>query len=289
MKCALARSQIISVPSALVLSLACFVQGATAASDGVPPSEPLRAITVPRPVRVSVPGEVADPSTLNWPAMPLDIVVDVSAVERGHPGVRVWCEITAGLCRKWYPVICATLGETNPPHRVALVVVHSLDPGVGAHAEGERITVSVESILRNPADYGSIIHELAHIAQGYTYGLFRNRGIGWLVEGIADYVRFYFYEADPKFGGIKPGKSRYTDAYRSTACFLDYIVRTYDAAFVKKLHRTLSAGDMNRATFSRMLAEDADVLPARRKSVDALYADFLAEWTQRHGEAEKSP
>jgi len=118
--------------------------------------------------------------------------------------------------------------------------------------------------------------------QGYTYGWFRNRGIGWLVEGIADYVRFYVYEVDPTLGGIRPGASRYGDGYRSTACFLDYIVRTYDRNFVKKLHRTLRAGNMSNAVFNQMLLEDPEVSTSRHKGADVLFEEFIADWSSAH-------
>lgn len=62
-----------------------------------------------------------------------------------------------------------------------------------------------------------MIHEMVHIIQGY-----RN-GPGWLVEGIADYVRYYIYE--PNRAPSKPGPSNnYTDGYGVTAYFLNYIV-----------------------------------------------------------------
>lgn len=245
-------------------------------------SESQPGALAPEPVRVVGPSHVADPAALHLPPEPLEVVIDVGAVERDHPGVRAWAVVTAGLCQKWYPAVCATLGADSPPHRMTLRVVPKLDPGVGAHAEESTITVSVESILHDPANYGSMIHELTHIAQGYTYGWFRNRGIGWLVEGLADYVRFYVYEVDPTFGGIRPGKSHFDDGYRATACFLDYIVRTYDPNFVKKLHHALRDGKMNNAVFNRMLAEDRDVPASRRQGADTLFGEFTAEWSKSH-------
>jgi Peptidase of plants and bacteria len=249
-------------------------------------SERQQEFLAPDPVRVFGPAHVADPAALHLPAMPLEIDIDTAAVESDHPGVRAWAVVTAELCRKWYPVVCATLGAEAPPHRISLKIVPKLDPGKGAHAEETTITVSVESILRNPSDYGSMIHELTHIVQGYTYGWFRNRGIGWLVEGIADYVRFYVYEVDPTLGGIRPGASRYSDGYRSTACFLDYIVRTYDRNFVKKLHRTLRAGNMSNAVFNQMLLEDPEVPTARHKGADVLFEEFIADWSSAHAQRE---
>jgi len=121
-------------------------------------SERQQDFLAPDPVRVFGPAHVADPAALHLPAMPLEIDIDIVAVESDHPGVRAWAVVTAELCRKWYPVVCATLGAEAPPHRILLKIVPKLDPGKGAHAEDTTITVSVESILRNPSDYGSMIH-----------------------------------------------------------------------------------------------------------------------------------
>lgn len=61
-------------------------------------------------------------------------------------------------------------------------------------------------------------HELCHVIQSYP-----NYKAGWLVEGIADYVRFFQFEPETKIAPPDPKKSKYTDSYRTTAAFLDYV------------------------------------------------------------------
>jgi hypothetical protein len=231
------------------------------------------------PARTFGPGEVSDPADPRFPRVPVNVILDISATDKARPELKIWSAITPRLCEQWYSVICACLGENDVPHKVILRVV----AGTGGHAEDNVITVGVQDILRNPTDYGAVIHELTHVVQGYRYGWFRNKGVGWLVEGIADYVRFYAYETDPKYGEIRLGKSQYCDGYRTTASFLDYIVRVYDGNFVKKLHRALRAGIMNPDVFDRMLATDADVPVSRRETRAELFEHFLVEWQSKHG------
>ena len=48
----------------------------------------------------------------------------------------------------------------------------------------------------NPDDIGAMVHETVHCVQ-----LYRGRGNpGWLVEGVADYVRFFKYEPGKNSG-----------------------------------------------------------------------------------------
>jgi hypothetical protein len=231
------------------------------------------------PARTFGPGHVSNPADPRFPRVLLHVSLEISDADKARPELRTWSAITPRLCELWYSAICAQFGESDVPHEVVLRVV----AGTGGHAEDNVITIGVQDILQNPTDYGAVIHELTHVVQGYRYGWFRNKGIGWLVEGIADYVRFYAYETDPKFGDIRPGKSQYCDGYRTTACFLDYVVRVYDGNFVKKLHRTLREGTMNPDVFDEMLATDTDVPVSRRETRADLFAHFLAEWQNKHG------
>ena len=63
---------------------------------------------------------------------------------------------------------------------------------------------------------------------------------GWLVEGIADYIRWFKYE--PKPTGTRPrnpDKANYTDSYRITAGFLNFVVQKHDKEVVAKLNAAM--------------------------------------------------
>jgi hypothetical protein len=61
---------------------------------------------------------------------------------------------------------------------------------------------------------------------------------------------------------------------------LDYVVRKYDASFVRKLHRALREGRMSSEAFDQMLAKDVDVAAPHRKEREELFKNFMAEWQQ---------
>jgi hypothetical protein len=248
-------------------------------------------VVIPEPVRVLGPTQIENPKVASGPPVPLVVSIDISKVEKDLPEIGKWAENAAKVCGAWYPVICHALAgrDLKPPHRITLIFVAHLPPGWAAFANNGTITISLETLSRDFSNYGMVIHELTHLVQGYPAhsGMFswfwhRNRGVEWLSEGIADYVRFYLYEADSTRGGIRPGQSNYTDSYRSTACFLDYLVRNYDDGIVRKLNAVLRRGDMDETVFKKILLEDASVPPAQRKDVDTLYQSFLTEWTRNN-------
>ena len=115
--------------------------------------------------------------------------------------------------------------------------------GVAA-AGGGRITGSVKYFKAHPDDVGAMIHETAHVVQRYRG---RNNP-GWLVEGVADYVRFFKFEPG-KIGPINPDQARYNSSYRVTAAFLAYLTEKYDKEIVLKLNKAMREGRYKEALF----------------------------------------
>jgi hypothetical protein len=80
---------------------------------------------------------------------------------------------------------------------------------------------------------------LAHVIQQY-----KTRGNpGWLVEGIADYLRWFHFEPvahRPKLRN--PARARYSDSYKTTAGFLEYVVVNHDHELVVKLNAAMRQG-----------------------------------------------
>jgi hypothetical protein len=84
----------------------------------------------------------------------------------------------------------------------------------------------------------------------------RNRGTGWLTEGISDYIRWFLYEpkshgadaayvqgrinSDAKKGQVFEPK--YNDSYRISANFLNFVTTKYDRHIVTKLNSALRQG-----------------------------------------------
>jgi hypothetical protein len=111
------------------------------------------------------------------------------------------------------------------------------------------VTVStqwIESQLKRPEwnqAVGSVIHELVHVVQQY-----KTRGNpGWLVEGIADYFRWYHFEPSAHRPQLRnPAKAKYTDSYQTTAGFLEYVVKNHDHELVVKLNAAMRQGQYHR-------------------------------------------
>src|SRR6185437_15096026 len=115
--------------------------------------------------------------------------------------------------------------------------------GVAA-AGGGRITGSVKYFQAHPDDFGAMVHETVHVVQSY-----RGRGNpSWLVEGVADYIRFFLYEPG-KIGRIHAGRAHYNSSYRVSASFLAYLTETYDRAIVPKLNTLMREGQYKEEIF----------------------------------------
>ena len=129
-----------------------------------------------------------------------------------------------------------------------------------AYASGRTIVIASAWIEAHPDDFGMVVHELTHVVQGYRRG-----GPGWLVEGIADYVRFAHFEPKTRIT-INPRRASYRDGYRTTAKFLAWVEKTHGAGTVRKLNEALRKGKYKDTLFETYTG----------RSVGRLWTDFLA-------------
>ena len=107
-----------------------------------------------------------------------------------------------------------------------------------AYAQNGAITISSNWIHEHPTDIDLITHEGMHIIQAYPDG----SGPGWLIEGIADYVRHVFGVDNPSANWYLPqykDGQHYTNSYRVTANFLVWTTANYDKKLVQKLDHHL--------------------------------------------------
>jgi hypothetical protein len=68
---------------------------------------------------------------------------------------------------------------------------------------------------------------------------------GWLVEGIADYVRWFLYEPQTKGAEITTrnlAQAKYDASYRVTGNFLNWVVVKHDTNIVQKLNAAAREG-----------------------------------------------
>jgi hypothetical protein len=182
---------------------------------------------------------------------PVEFVVDVSDA----PEMKEWAEKVARICERAYPMINEELRSDGfkPPHLVRMTLRSNY--GGVAMAGGSRITGSVKYFKARPEDVGAMVHETVHVVQRYRT---RNNP-GWLVEGIADYVRFFKYEPG-KIGRINPNRARYNGSYRVTAAFLAYLTEKYDREIVRKLNQVMREGEYEEAIFKRLTGKSVQDL-----------------------------
>jgi hypothetical protein len=152
--------------------------------------------------------------------------------------MKEWVEKTARICEKFYPNICEELRSDGfkPPTRISMTLKNDYR-GVAATG-GNRITGSVKYFKEHTDDVGAMIHETVHAVQQYR----TPNNPGWLVEGIADYVRFFKYEPG-KLGRINAERAHYNGSYRITAAFLAYVTEKYNPELVRKLNQSMREGE----------------------------------------------
>ena len=253
----------VSVDGTAFAPVATFDAQGVAKGDGG--AAPIRAI------RVRATGDLGHALVVRELAIESDRVkpfehpVEFNVICTDAPELQAWTEATARLCEQWYDALYDELPSDNfqPTDRVTLTMKKDYN-GVAA-AGGGRITGSTKYFEAHRDDQGAFIHETVHILQNYR----SRRNPGWLVEGVADYVRFFVYEPG-KAGPVNPRRAKYDASYRTTAAFLDYLARTHDREIVKKLDRAMREGTYDKALFEQLCG----------KPVEALNDDWLASLRQ---------
>jgi hypothetical protein len=119
-----------------------------------------------------------------------------------------------------------------------------------AVASGDHITGSAEHFSAHPDDFGCMIHETAHVVQRY-----RGEAPGWLVEGIADYIRFFKFETG-KLGRLNANQARYDGSYQVSARFLAFVNRKYGKDTVRKVNEALRNGEYSDAYFQKLTGKN---------------------------------
>src|SRR5687768_10049513 len=126
------------------------------------------------------------------------------------PEAKPWAEQAKKLVEQYFPIVTSWLSTQDyKPHK-EIRLVFKKELRVPAHASGGTITISGKWIKDRPDDLGMVVHELTHVIQAYPpqrpspadpstnpKSEIRNpKSVGWLVEGIADYVRWWRYEPE---------------------------------------------------------------------------------------------
>jgi hypothetical protein len=169
--------------------------------------------------------------------------------------MREWAEKTARICERAYPLINEELRSDGFKPAPLITMTLKKDYRGVAATSGTRITGSVKFFTDNPDDVGAMLHETTHVVQRYRS---RNNP-GWLVEGVADYVRFFKFEPG-NLGRINPRTAHYNSSYRVTAAFLAYLVEKYDDQIVRKLNQLMREGKYTDAVWEEFTGKPVEAL-----------------------------
>ena len=111
------------------------------------------------------------------------------------PQLKDWAETKLGpALAEWYPKISAMLSGDGyvPPDHFKLTI----KPMDGVAFTSAQNVLANSEWLKNELNgeaLGSLVHEEVHVVQHFGYGA---KNPGWLVEGSADYIRWFKFDAD---------------------------------------------------------------------------------------------
>ncbi len=187
------------------------------------------------------------------------LVVEIDT--RQAPDLKEFGDRCVAACKKMFPVFCEDLASDGfvSPDKVTII----FDPnykGVAATG-GTKISCSPEYFRHHKDDVGALVHELVHVVQSYP-----KYDPVWLVEGIADYERFYRYEPAGKRPHPTARNANYQEGYQTAAAFLNWAQKKYDAALVKKLNTACRETRDTHEVFEKSTG----------RSLDALWNEFAA-------------
>jgi len=169
-----------------------------------------------------------------------NLALDTSAA----PELADWSQHTlAPVLADWYPKIVAFLpseGFTAPAHFTLKIqpmdgVAYTTETNIFASSAWCTSQIKGEAV-------GSLVHELVHVVQQYKSG----NAPGWIVEGMADYIRWFRFEPESHGADFvwmqrheKNGKFNYDQGYRVSANFLNWATEKYDAKIVTEVGAAL--------------------------------------------------
>ncbi len=175
------------------------------------------------------------------------------------PELQPWGRAAEALCQVWYERMVRILDSDDSfrplPPVVKLVFEKKMKIPVPAYVLGPTMHIQADWVKKQPNDFGMVAHELVHLVQRYE----RNDP-GWVVEGMADYIRAKHFEPQVKTPRINFEKAKYTDAYKTTASFFIWLEEKYDAKLVPKLHAAMRARKYKDELFQEWTGKDLPTL-----------------------------
>ncbi|MBU6399744.1 MAG: hypothetical protein KGS61_05450 [Verrucomicrobia bacterium] len=186
------------------------------------------------------------------------------------PDLREWAERElAPVLAEWYPRIVDLLPGMGyeAPRRLTVTFSDTMR-GVAA-TSGTHIRCAAAWFRQNLKGEakGAVVHEMVHVVQQYGRARRTNpnarRSPGWLVEGIADYIRWFKYEPQSHGADVTPrnlARARYDGNYRISANFLNWVSEKHDPFIVGQINAALRDGQYDDGLWQRYTGKTVEVL-----------------------------
>lgn len=189
-------------------------------------------------------------------------VTGAFAVSFGHvpDDLKVWAEAVARRAPRWAVEIGRRLPPRTPIGKVKILIDE--DDGFVAFGTGRTIVVSAPYLRKAPDDIGVIGHELVHMFQDYPAG-----SVGWVVEGLADYLRYYVLEPGTSRGRFDPAEANYRGGYQAAAWLLRHVESRLGCAVIISLHAAMRGGTYDDNFWVRETGLPPDALWSRARAV----------------------
>ena len=182
------------------------------------------------------------------------------SIECDVPELQEWADSLRPIVEKWYPIIVQTLPSEGytAPRKFTITIKESNQI---AFARGTEIVCGAKWFRAHPDDRGAVVHELVHVVQQYR----GRRNPGWLVEGLADYIRWFKYEPRNKRPRPNPNRAKYTDSYQTTGAFLEWLAANKDHEIAVKLNAAMRQGRYAQELWKEYTGQ----------TVDELWAEYI--------------
>lgn len=190
----------------------------------------------------------------------------VKIVFEGEPTepARAWADEAGPLVTEWWPQIARLLSTENFQSPAEMVLTFKRDMDGPGYRTRSGIVIGVPWITAHPGDFGMLIHEMTHAIQDYRRA---PREATWLVEGIADYIRYWHYEPELPRPRIDTARASYRDGYGTTGAFLAWLMVKYDRRIVRELDAAFRAERYSNDCLKELTGKD----------LDTLWQEFVAE------------
>jgi len=203
----------------------------------------------------------------------IDSAVPIAHVQSGPPrgfidtsrtpDLAGWAAIAEKKMESFWPDTAALLYTDGFITPNAVNVIYRTGPNVTpvAATGGGVMTVNGAYARSHPDDTGLVVHEAAHVIQS-------GGSPGWLVEAIADYIRWIKFEPENFTYSINLRTATMHDPYRSGAAFIGWCELHYDSRLATKLNEATRFGHYKDSLFEQYCG----------KPIEVLYKEFIAAY-----------